>query len=72
MGLTRSVLTTTADSADLSPQERIERWESVNAAQLGRAQTIIDEVRQLEGVDLASMSVALRVLRGVIRAGSAT
>ncbi len=78
MGLTKSVLTTVdGDAADTSSgvdraTARIERWEKANAAQLNRARSTIEEVRGLEHGDLASMQVALRVLRGVIRAGSAT
>ena len=44
---------------------------AANASQLARARTTMDEVRQLEDGDLAALSVALRMLRGVIRSGSA-
>ncbi len=69
MGLARAVLDST--DAGLDPQQRIEAWEGANASQLARARTTVDEVSRLEDGDLASMSVALRVLRGVIRSGSA-
>ena len=76
MGLTKSVLTTvdagSTGSNGARAGERIDRWEKANAAQLNRAKATIQEVRDLEHGDLASMQVALRVLRGVIRAGSAS
>ena len=67
--LTRSVLTSTEPD---TPEKRIAVWEKVNASQLVRAKTTLDEVRRLEHGDLAALSVALRLLRGVIRSGSAT
>ena len=72
MGLTSSVLVSTDGTSGSGAQERLDRWEKDNASQLARARATIDEVRELETGDLASMSVALRVLRGVIRAGSAS
>jgi glutamate dehydrogenase len=49
------------------PVERIEAWERTNAAAVARATQTLDEVRALEKGDLASLSVALRTLRGVVR-----
>ena len=69
MGLSRAVLDSTDAGQDV--EARIEVWERANASQLARARTTMDEVGQLEDGDLAAMSVALRVLRGVIRSGSA-
>lgn len=68
MGLARAVLDSTDAGDDVDA--RLDAWEQANSTQLARAQTTIDEVRSLEKGDLAAMSVALRVLRGVIRAGS--
>ncbi len=66
--LTRAVLMSTDES---EPAQRIATWEEANASQLSRARATLDEVRSLEHGDLAALSVALRLLRGVIRSGSA-
>ena len=58
--------------AAADPSGRIAQWEKANASQLAGAKSTIDEVRRLEQGDLASLSVALRLLRGVIRSGTAT
>jgi glutamate dehydrogenase len=65
--LTRAVLTST-DEAE--PAQRVARWEEANASQLLRARATLEEVRSLDHGDLAALSVALRMLRGVIRSGS--
>ncbi|HZI97137.1 MAG TPA: NAD-glutamate dehydrogenase domain-containing protein, partial [Actinomycetales bacterium] len=65
--LTRTVLTTTDPD---TPETRIAVWEKANASQLARAKSTLDEVGRLEHGDLAALSVALRMLRGVIRSGS--
>jgi glutamate dehydrogenase len=65
--LTRSVLAF-ADGA--SVEERTAAWERQNAGQLARTLQTIDEMEDLERVELAPLSVALRSLRNVIRAGT--
>jgi glutamate dehydrogenase len=65
--LTRSVLAQTEDGAT---EDRVHAWERVNAGQLARVRQTVEEVQHLESSDLASLSVALRLLRGVIRSGS--
>jgi glutamate dehydrogenase len=65
--LTRSVLATGGSG---SVEERTAAWESENASQLARARQTIEEMEALERVELAPLSVALRSLRSVIRAGS--
>ena len=40
---------------------------SQNAEQLGRAKKMFDEVNELEADDMASLSVALRLLRSIVR-----
>ncbi|MFC5998582.1 NAD-glutamate dehydrogenase [Quadrisphaera sp. GCM10027208] len=65
--LTRAVLAQT-DGGD--PLERVQAWEAGNAGQLARVRQTIDDVQRLDRSDLASLSVALRLLRGVIRSGS--
>lgn len=48
-------------------QRRIEYWEELNAEQLGRARNMFEEVNRLEKDDIASLSVALRLLRSIVR-----
>ncbi|MGZ4650858.1 MAG: NAD-glutamate dehydrogenase domain-containing protein, partial [Kineosporiaceae bacterium] len=62
--LTVAVLTTTSSG---DPVQRIESWERTNAAALTRATHTLDEIGRLEKGDLASLSVALRTLRGIVR-----
>ncbi|WP_299034486.1 NAD-glutamate dehydrogenase [uncultured Pseudokineococcus sp.] len=62
-------------AADGAPaQERadaaVEAWEAANSDPLTRARRVLDEVRRLERGDIAPLSVALRLLRGAVRAGS--
>ncbi len=62
--LTTAVLSSTGFG---DPGERVAEWERINAAAVSRATQTLDEVRRLEHGDLASLSVALRTLRGVVR-----
>jgi glutamate dehydrogenase len=64
--LTIAVLTA-SPNAPMHPMERIEEWERANSAAVLRATQTLEEVRRLEKGDLASLSVALRTLRGVVR-----
>jgi glutamate dehydrogenase len=66
--LTIAVLTATPEGG--SPAARIAAWEQANAAAVLRATQTLEEVRRLEKGDLASLSVALRTLRGVVRTSS--
>jgi glutamate dehydrogenase len=65
--LTVAVLTTTSGD---DPAQRVATWERANAAAVSRAAATLDEIRRLERGDLASLSVALRTLRGVVRTSS--
>ncbi|GAB3134685.1 NAD-glutamate dehydrogenase [Marisediminicola antarctica] len=47
--------------------ERLLVWEGLNADQLGRARSVFDEVNALGHDDMASLSVALRLLRSIVR-----
>ncbi|MFO7688992.1 MAG: NAD-glutamate dehydrogenase, partial [Cryobacterium sp.] len=47
--------------------ERLQAWEALNAEQLGRARSVFDEVNALGKDDMASLSVALRLLRSIVR-----
>ncbi|WP_426996347.1 NAD-glutamate dehydrogenase [Pseudarthrobacter sp. N5] len=63
--MTTSVLESTRAGA--SAGERLTAWEELNAEQLGRAKSMFDEVNSLEADDMASLSVALRLLRSIVR-----
>jgi len=59
-----------ATPAGGSPRARILAWEQANVAAVTRATQTLEEIRRLERGDLASLSVALRTLRGVVRSTS--
>ncbi|UVJ38323.1 NAD-glutamate dehydrogenase [Arthrobacter sp. CJ23] len=63
--ITTSVLESTESGT--SAEERLGSWEAQNAEQLGRAKSMFDEVNSLEADDMASLSVALRLLRSIVR-----
>jgi glutamate dehydrogenase len=63
-GLTSNVLTLTPEGG--SPEERITDWENANAEGLARARTTLNEIGAGENFDLATLSVALRVLRTLV------
>lgn len=56
-----------ATPAGGKPEARLTDWETQNAEQLGRAKSMFDEVNSLEADDMASLSVALRLLRSIVR-----
>ncbi len=62
--MTRSVLDETDTDA---PDERLLAWEALNAEQLGRARSVFEEVNSLAQDDMASLSVAVRLLRSIVR-----
>jgi glutamate dehydrogenase len=63
-GLTRNVLAGTPGVED--PDERIARWQEANAEGLARAQATLVEIATSESFDLATLSVALRVIRTLV------
>jgi glutamate dehydrogenase len=63
--MTTSVLESTPSGT--SAEDRMQAWEGLNAEQLGRAKSMFDEVISLEADDMASLSVALRLLRSIVR-----
>ena len=65
--LTRAVLVQTPPG---SADDRVAAWERDNASQLARLRHTVDDVLRQDRSDLASLSVALRLLRGIIRSGS--
>ncbi|WP_026818943.1 NAD-glutamate dehydrogenase [Arthrobacter castelli] len=48
-------------------EARIERWEEINAEHLDRSRKMFNEVNRLDKDDIASLSVALRLLRSIVR-----
>jgi len=63
-GLASNVLTLTPRGG--SPEERITDWENANAEGLARARTTLMEISSSETFDLATISVALRVIRTLV------
>jgi glutamate dehydrogenase len=67
--LTRSVQR--ASNGVLDPDERIAAWESSNAEGLSRSRATLDEITAGDTSDLASLSVALRVIRTLVSGNGA-
>ncbi len=63
--MTRNVMDSTESGAPT--MQRIEAWESQNQEQLARSVRMFAEVNELEQDDMASLSVALRLLRSIVR-----
>jgi len=66
--LTRAVQRAAPRRGD--PDARIDAWEAVNAEGLSRTQATLEEISSSDTADLASLSVALRVIRTLV-SGSA-
>ena len=62
--LTSTVIEST--DATIPPRERIAQWEEANGEGVARARATLDEINAVEEPDLATLSVALRVLRNLI------
>lgn len=56
-----------SDAGELDAEVRVDAWTAANAANLERAKNMFDEVDRLERDDMASLSVALRLLRSIVR-----
>jgi glutamate dehydrogenase len=67
-GLTSKVLRTTSDE-DVA-ETRIAQWEGRNSEGQQRARATLAEIDAVAQYDLATLSVALRVLRTLVRQGS--
>ncbi len=52
---------------DDSPQRKIDRWEDTNASRLSRARASLEEIKRSGRLDLATLSVAARQLRSMVR-----
>ena len=61
--ITIAVLRTTPDG--LAVEERIDAWTARNSERVGRARSTVREALASDVVDLATLSVALRVLRSL-------
>jgi glutamate dehydrogenase len=69
-GLTRNVLSVTRGMTD--PDERIAKWQEMNAEGLARARGTLVEIATSESYDLATLSVALRVIRTLVPSGGSS
>jgi glutamate dehydrogenase len=67
--LTRAVLEATADEPGADPVHQFERWSLANAETIQRSATSLRSIRRLANPNIAALSVALRSLRSVGRAG---
>jgi glutamate dehydrogenase len=63
--LTADVLA--AGSAGATPEQRFHAWQEQNAGLIGRARTTLEEIQGAEDFDLASLSVAMRTFRTLLR-----
>jgi glutamate dehydrogenase len=52
---------------DDSVDARIEQWEQANSPRLERARATLDEIESSGVFDLATLSVAVRQIRGAVR-----
>ena len=66
-GVTRGVAAATEPGPP--PESRIDAWEGLHREGLARAQATLDQIAALETGDLATLSVALRVLRNLVAQG---
>ena len=66
--LTTDVLSTTAST--LPASERISQWQRANSTALVRTSAIVDDIVSNDTADLATLSVALREVRALVRAAS--
>jgi len=62
--MTKAVLESTAPG---EAEARLQSWEAQNTEQLDRARSVFEEVNALGQDDMASLSVALRLLRAIVR-----
>ncbi|MGY4773268.1 NAD-glutamate dehydrogenase [Kribbella sp. CWNU-51] len=62
--LTRQVLATTDASAE--PEDRVITWQDQNAIALSRAASMLEEIVDTDGPELAQLSVGLRLVRTLI------
>ncbi|MGL4743272.1 MAG: NAD-glutamate dehydrogenase domain-containing protein, partial [Dermatophilaceae bacterium] len=71
--LTAAVISAaTSTEAGSEPEAQWAAWERMNADSLARASSSLSEIRRLDAPNIAALSVALRTLRSVVRAGGAS
>ncbi|MFJ5234230.1 NAD-glutamate dehydrogenase [Kitasatospora sp. NPDC088391] len=58
-----------AGPAGSSPEERYNAWAELNSTLLSRARTTLDDIRGSDTYELSSLSVAMRVIRTLLRSG---
>ncbi|WP_031525287.1 NAD-glutamate dehydrogenase [Streptomyces sp. NRRL F-5123] len=63
--LTADVLS--AGDGVATPEQRYQAWEDQNSGLIGRARTTLEEIQGAEEFDLASLSVAMRTFRTLLR-----
>jgi glutamate dehydrogenase len=70
----KALTTAVLDSSPsgMAPKERTVVWSQANAESLARANAALAGIQRLDNPGISALSVALRILRGVIRSGSAT
>jgi len=70
--MTRAVIDANGGTADGDPARAFDVWASANADVIGRARTSLGGILRLESPNIAALSVALRTLRSVVRAGTSS
>ncbi|WP_199442408.1 NAD-glutamate dehydrogenase [Umezawaea beigongshangensis] len=50
-----------------SPEEKIEKWEEINSSRLARARASLEDLTRANRLDLATLSVAARQIRSMVR-----
>ncbi|MFC1413329.1 NAD-glutamate dehydrogenase [Streptacidiphilus sp. N1-12] len=53
-----------------TPEQRFGAWAGTNATLVNRARATLDDIRGAESYDLANLSVAMRVIRTLLRTGT--
>ncbi|MFJ6140362.1 NAD-glutamate dehydrogenase [Kitasatospora sp. NPDC092286] len=53
-----------------TPEERYSAWAELNGTLLNRAKSTLDDIRGSDNYELSSLSVAMRVIRTLLRTGS--
>ncbi|HEY5514716.1 MAG TPA: NAD-glutamate dehydrogenase domain-containing protein, partial [Pengzhenrongella sp.] len=70
--MTRAVLDANGGSAAVEPAAAFEVWAQANTDVIQRSRTSLAGIQRLENPNIAALSVALRTLRSVVRAGSSS
>jgi glutamate dehydrogenase len=56
-------------AADATPESRLEDWAQANRDAVGRARQVLEDISRSESFDLSTLSVAVRVIRTLLRTG---